>query len=166
MEFDIVYDDDVQRHAVSTFVRHRLVRGFGCLGIMVILLLVGIAGYRLWLGDTTWLTGALVTFLLLLAIFFSTIWLMHRRLMRQKLHAIPSRRGRVRLDDAAITITTESATVSLSWDGFTEWWRLPRCWLLFVAPNNFVTLPLDGVGEEAKAAVAARLQHLKPLDLR
>ena len=47
--------------------------------------------------------------------------------------------------------------MTLPWTTFTELWRLERCWLLFLEPNNFVTLPIDGVPQDALDFIEQRV---------
>lgn len=157
MEFTVHYDDRVIRNAVNTFVKLRLLEGMGQLGLFALVLTAAGLAYLLWQGDRSWLVGVIGTVLAVFVGVFVLLWQWRHAEMRRKLATIPSRQGRVTLNEDGLTVDTEAGGTSLPWTSFTEVWRLERCWLLFLAPNNFITLPTDGVPEEALTVLDAHL---------
>lgn len=77
--------------------------------------------------------------------------------MRNKLAALPSKQAAVTLTGERIEIETEAGATSLPWTTFSELWKLERCWLLFLAHNNFITLPTDDVTSGTLETIEARL---------
>lgn len=149
MQFTINYNERILHGAVNTFFKRRLVQGMGWSGLLAFGLCAGILIYLVLRGDRSWLAGVIGAVLLLFVTGFFALWLVHHHNMRAKLKAIPSRQARVSLDDRIITFSAESGVTTLPWTGFTEVWKLPDCWLLFLAENNFVTVPLKDVPQEA-----------------
>lgn len=157
MQFTVHYDDVVLRNAVNTFVKRRIVEGLGRLGVAAVVMTAMIWVYLLWQGDRSWVVGAIGAVLLLFMLIFGASWRWRHVEMRRKLVAIPSRQAVVTLSDDGITVNSEAGATTLPWTTFNELWRLERCWLLFLEPNNFVTLPTDDVPQEALDTIEARI---------
>ncbi len=149
MQFSIHYDEPVLRKAVGVFFKRRLLHGMGWTGMMAFAVCVIMLTYLLTQGDRSWFVGVIGAVLIIFIAVFFTLWRMHMSQMRAKLSAIPSRRAEVTLAPDAITIDSEAGAATLPWQGFYEVWKLPEFWLLFLAPNNFVTLPTRNVPREA-----------------
>ena len=113
--------------------------------------------YLLWQGDRSWLVGVIGTVLVMILGIFILLWQWRHIEMRRKLAAIPGRQGVITLSDEGLTVETEAGGTTLPWTSFTELWRLESCWLLFLAPNNFITLPTDGVPDEALSQLDSHL---------
>jgi uncharacterized membrane protein YqjE len=157
MQFTIHYDEAVLRRAVDTFFRRRFVQGMGLLGLAAFALCTAVVVTLLVRGDRSWFVGVMGAVLVLFVGGFLALWRMHRAQMSRKLEAIPSRRAEVALDAETITVRAESGSTSLPWSSFSEVWKLPDCWLLFLAPNSHITLPLRGVPQEALDFIDAHL---------
>ena len=157
MEFTVHYDDRVVRDAVNTFVKLRLLEGIGQLGLFALVLTTAGFVYLLWQGDRSWLVGVIGTVLVMILGIFILLWQWRHREMRRKLAAIPGRKGVITIGDEGLSVDTEAGGTTLPWASFTELWRLERCWLLFLAPNNFITVPTDGVPDAALAHLDAHL---------
>lgn len=157
MQFTVRYRDEVARHAVNTFFKRRLLIGFGRLGLIAIAVSVLALGFLLLRGDRSWFVGLLGAVLLFGAALLAAVWRWRHHEMRRKLAAIPSRKGVVTLEDSTISIATEAGTVSLPWDRFTEVWKLKDCWLLFVAPNDFLTLPVENIPADVLSFLVRKL---------
>jgi hypothetical protein len=157
MQFTIHYDEAVLRRAVDTFFRRRFVQGMGFPGLAAFALCCAIVLTLLLRGDRSWLVGVMGAVLVVFVGGFLALWGMHRAQMSRKLAAIHSRQAEVVLDAETITVRAESGSTSLPWNGFTEVWKLPDCWLLFLAPNSHITLPLRGVPQEALDFIDAHL---------
>ncbi len=157
MEFTIRYDEEILRHAVNTFMKRRLGEGLGWLGLVAVAMVCVSMAVLLWLGDRSWAVGAIGITLLVFVIVIVAIWIWRRQEMRAKLAAIPNRSGVVMVNDDTLSIALHSATTTMPWSSITEVWKLKDCWLLFLAPNNFVTLPTAGVPAEALEFMANHL---------
>lgn len=157
LQFTIRYDEAVMRSAVDTFMWRRLKSGIGALGAAAVLVTVAALVLLLLQGDRSWVVGVIGAALALFVSVFAAIWRWRHAEMRAKLDAIPSRQATVTLNDDSLTISSEAGSASLPFVTFTEVWKLERSWLLFLAPNNFVTLPTDGIATEVLQALEARL---------
>lgn len=157
MEFNIRYDEYVLNAAVWTFMKRRGFEAFGWLGLAAILLAIVAFIFLIWQGDHSWITGFIGAALLFIVMIFGVVWQQHRQVLRGKLAAIPSRQATVKLTESDISFISEAGTSTLPWSSFTEVWKLDTFWLLFVATNNYVTIPTDGVPSEALKYISERL---------
>lgn len=69
--------------------------------------------------------------------------------MRAKLNAMSERRATFRLTDIDLLIEADSGSVGIPWAKIVDVWPARGVWLLVLAPNQFVSLPLRGVPVEA-----------------
>lgn len=157
MKFTIHYDEAVLDRAARHFIWKRVIRGFGASGLLALVICLGALGYLLWQGESLWVVGIICAVLAFLGLGIILLWRMRLADMRRKLSAIPSRQAQVELSDDAITIATETSSTSLSWTGFEDLWQLDDFWLLFLAQNNFVTIPTWDVPNEALDFIAAKV---------
>jgi hypothetical protein len=58
-----------------------------------------------------------------------------------------------------MTISSELGSSALPWTRFVDVWKMREFWMLFLAPNQFITLPVANLSEEALAFLRARLPH-------
>jgi len=157
MQFTIQYDDRVVRGAINTFVKRRVVDGMGWPGLLAFVVTTAALAYLLWQGDRTWVVGVIGAVLGFTVLLVVVLWQWRHLEMRRRLAAIPNRQGVVTASEDSITIATDAGAATLPWSSFSEFWKLERCWLLFLAPNNFVTLPTDGVPQDALNYIEERL---------
>ncbi|MGI9479891.1 MAG: YcxB family protein [Hyphomicrobiaceae bacterium] len=157
MQFTVHYDEAVVRSAVNTFVKRRIAEGMGRGGLMAAVVTLAVWVYLLWQGDRSWFVGAIGAILMVFVLIFARLWRWRHVEMRRKLAAIPSRQTVVTLSEDGIAFDSEAGAMTLPWTTFTELWRLERCWLLFLEPNNFVTLPIDGVPQDALDFIEQRV---------
>lgn len=157
MDFTIQYDEQVLRQAVATFVHRRVMRGMGASGLFALVFTFAALVYLNLQGDyswVSWLLGAVLTLFVLVVIM---AWRWRLADVLRKLAAIPSRQAKVLLSAEGIVVSVESGASDLSWSSFTEVWKLPDVWLLFLAPNNFITLPTKDVPPQALDFISAHL---------
>jgi hypothetical protein len=156
--FDIVYDEASLKRAVDTFVIRRLKTGFGWLGMLAVVITVAAVAQLLWQGDRSWLVGAIAAGLLFFALLITLLWQWRLKDVRAKLAAINDGKAHVTLTDKDFMISTVAGGTTLPWAVFTDLWKLESCWLLFLAPNNFVTLPIAGVSPQALEFIDGKIQ--------
>lgn len=157
MDFVIHYDEKVLDRAANIFIWRRLIRGFGASGLLALILCLGAVGYLLWHGSSPWIVGIISGMLVFFALALFSLWWLRRADLRRKLAAIPSRQAQVQLTDETVTIASESGSTTLPWSGFEELWQLDDFWMLFLAQNNFVTIPTCDVPREALEFIAAKI---------
>lgn len=145
------------RKAVNTFFWRRFVSGMGWSGLLAFVITAAVFFWLLARGERSWTVVAIGVVLLVFTVLFPVLWWTQHAAMRKKLEALPSRKAEISLDSESITIASEAGSARLSWQGFEEVWKYQDFWLLFLAPNNFVTLTVDGVPQEALDAIEARL---------
>ena len=60
-------------------------------------------------------------------------------------------------DSEAFSIKSSIGGSTTPWSRFTEVWLLPKCWMLFTAPDQFQILLITDTPPEALAFVKERL---------
>jgi hypothetical protein len=59
--------------------------------------------------------------------------------------------------DQDITMSSELGSTTLPWVRFIDVWETPEFWMMFVAQNQFITLPVANLSEEALSFLRSRL---------
>ena len=98
-----------------------------------------------------WTSGLVLLICSVCSMFFiyALVWWWQLRSMRAKLNAMSERRATFRLTDIDLLIEADSGSVGIPWAKIVDVWPARGVWLLVLAPNQFVSLPLRGVPVEA-----------------
>ena len=147
--FNIAYDEKTLRRAVSGFVTGAIFQENAILtGLPVVLILVA-CGALYFSGDAELGVELLVVSSLLLAIFVFAGWRMHWRQLRARLAGGGGRHPLVRLREDGLVIESGPATPMIEWPRIREIRPLEDVWLLLLATNHFIVLPVRGAPREA-----------------
>ena len=65
--------------------------------------------------------------------------------------------ARFTFDAAAMTVASNLGESTLPWSSFTAVWEIDGAWMLFLAPNHFMTLPTADLCVEAQVFLRTRL---------
>lgn len=76
------------------------------------------------------------------------MWVAHHRNTVGKFRRMPSRRADFTFLDDGLEAASELGSTKLPWSGVTEIWERPAYWMIFAAPNQFITLPLETVSAD------------------
>ncbi len=147
------YDEAMIRGAVRTFVWRRLVLDqkllWATAGIMLL--------FCTWLlarGDRSWLTIVAGGATVLPPLFLLTGWYAHHSSSLGRLRAMPEPEAEFAFDAQGFRVTSSLGEMRLPWTSVAEVWARPAAWMLFTAPNQFATLPIQCVPPET-------LEHLR-----
>ncbi len=99
------------------------------------------------------LTGALA----LLAIFVYGGWRMQQRLMSERVERARGHLSSARLFDEGVVIDAGAAAPLLPWKSIKSIWPGERVWLLIVATNHFIALPIERAPREALDFLCAQV---------
>jgi hypothetical protein len=94
----------------------------------------------------------------LLAIFIASGWRMQQRMMHEKVERARGHLSSVRLYDEGIVVDAGGASPLLPWKSIRAVWPGERVWLLIVATNYFVALPVNRAPKEALDFLSAHVQ--------
>jgi YcxB-like protein len=153
-ETTLIYTEGLIREAVLAFWRRTVGVGFG---VAVVAVAAGL-GFFVWLGESSWLTGALATVLIFALLFAATLYFVHYRAALAKLRAMPSKQARLVVEEAQFSVTSELVSSTLPWSSVRELWRFESCWLLLFSKAQFITLPLACVPLEMQQFIAGRIE--------
>jgi len=154
----VFYTEDLVKSAVRTFVWRRGFASQKGLWAAEAAMLVFL-GWLLWNGERGWLAGVAGVTVLLPPILVAAMWFIHHRNTVGKFRAMPSRSAELVFGDKTLEIRSELGEAKFPWSAITEVWELPGYWVLFTAPAQFMTLPLQTVSPDdlqfAKSRLAA-----------
>ncbi len=95
-----------------------------------------------WLTGSYLLATALGAVLLAAVLVLATLWRAHFANTIGKYRRMRPPEAHFTFRDDGMDITSSLATATVFWPSFLEVWELPDCWMLFAAPNQFITLPI------------------------
>ena len=143
------------RRAVRTYVWRSMGRrgwlwglALGLLGLATVL--------SLWLGQPFGAGFGVAGILMVLA-FVAAVWRAHFVNTVGRFRALDPPEADVTVLPDALAIRSSQGAVTLPWGRFTAVWPLPDCWMLFLAPNQFMTLPTAELPPGMLAALRERL---------
>lgn len=147
--FPLRYDEKLMRSAVTGFVTRALFREAPLKTFLPLAaILVACAGLY-FSGDHELAVELFIAAVAILAIFVFSGWRMHWRMMRGKIEAMRGRWAMARLRDDGVVIDGPGPASLLEWPAIRAIWRFEGVWLLILATNHFVALPLAGAPKEA-----------------
>lgn len=154
--FSVRYTEPIVRDAVRTYIWRRVILGQGWLWSLAALT----ALLLLWLtesGHSTWLNvvAGLVVLLPVLIIVF--VWRAHHANSVGRFRRMRSPHAIITFSGEGFTASSDLGTATVPWALFTELWEQPRYWMLFTAPNAFVTLPTEDIPGDACEWLRAKL---------
>lgn len=137
---DVSYTEDIVRDAVRTFVWQRGVLGNKMLWATeaaLIALFIWLRGS----GENGWLSGVVSVVVLLPPCLVAAMWVAHHRHTVGKFRKMPSRQGEFVFLDDALEVASELGSAKIPWSSITEIWKKADYWMVFMGPNQFMTLP-------------------------
>jgi hypothetical protein len=143
-QLTLTYTPALVRRAAFAFVR----RGMGKLALLGLAILFINAAplsfslrYR-WLGGM-WFGAATVLLILIVLVYF-----MHYRRGMARLRRMKMPHSTILLIAATFMLTADSGSWSVPWRTFTELWQFREFWLLLTSPNQYITLPMEGLSDD------------------
>ncbi|MFV0335613.1 MAG: YcxB family protein [Tropicimonas sp.] len=152
----VTYTKAIVSDAVRTFVWRRAIAGQKWLWAGEAAMIVLFA-WLVWRGERGWPVGVIGIAVLLPPFMVVAIWAAHYSNTVGKFRRMTSNRADFRLGDDGFEVTSELGGASLPWSGITGIWERPGYWMLFTAPNQFLTLPLANVSAADRDFVLSRL---------
>lgn len=147
--FNIAYDEKTLRRAVSGFVSGAIFRDNAMLTYLPLALIVLACGALYASGDRELGVELFVVAFFMLAIFVLSGWRMHMRQLRKRLASGGGRHPLVRLREEGLVIEAGPAAPMIEWPRVREIRALQDVWLLILATNHYIVLPVRGAPQEA-----------------
>jgi uncharacterized protein (DUF58 family) len=155
--YKVVYTELMVRRAVGLFVWRSAMRRRGWLGLTA-LALIGISlALGWWNGAPSWVFGVNIAAIAIVPLLFLVLWRAHFVNTVGRFRSMASPSAEVIFRDQDITISSDLGSATLPWTRFIDVWETPEFWMMFLAPNQFITLPVANLSEEALAFLRARL---------
>ena len=147
--FNIAYDEQTLRRAVWGFVKGAVFRDNAIMTYLPLALIVLACGALYASGDMELGAELFVAAFLMLAIFVFSGWRMHMRQLRKGLASGGGRHPLVRLREEGFVIEAGPAAPMIEWPRVREIRTLQDVWLLILATNHFIVLPVRDAPQEA-----------------
>lgn len=155
--FNVAYDEQILRRAVSGFVTGAVFRENALLTFLPLALILFACGALYYAGDGELGVELLIAVLVMLGIFLFAGWRMHMRRLRAGLTS-GGRHPLVRLREEGLVIEARSAAPLIEWPRIREIRTFEDVWLLILATNHFIVLPVRGAPPEALSFLQQRVQ--------
>jgi hypothetical protein len=155
--YQVAYTEPMLRRAVRLFVWRAAIRRRRWLWLAAIALIGISLAWGWWSGEPSWVFGANLAAIAFVPLFFLLLWRAHFVNTVGRFRSMASPSAEVIFRDQDLTISSELGSSTLPWTPFIDVWETPEFWMLFLAPNQFITLPIANLSEEALAFLRARL---------
>jgi hypothetical protein len=155
--FPVRYDDKIMRSAVNGFVTRALFRENAALTFAPLMLIVFSCIMLFFSGEAELAVELFLALAAILAVFVASGWRMHMRTTREKVAAMKGRWPMVRIRDDGLVIDGPGPASLLEWAQIKAIWPIEGAWLLILATNHFVTLPLASAPLEALDFLRSRI---------
>lgn len=109
-------------------------------------------------GERSWAVGALGVVLAFGLIFISALYVIHVKHAIRKFNAMGTPSAELSFSKESFTLTSGLGTTTLQWSAVSELWQFPDVWLMLFSRAQFITLPLDSISQEAKAAMLKNIE--------
>ncbi|MET0027735.1 MAG: YcxB family protein [Candidatus Thiodiazotropha sp.] len=122
----------------------------------VSLLLTAFVIYRAFDGDRSWFIGVIgaivvITLAVMVASYFINL---SRSLSRLKRMKIPE--ATLELGEERFKVASDVGSSEMQWSLVKQIWCFEHAWLLLFTGSEFMTLPTDGLSDEAKSFITER----------
>ena len=158
------FTEPMIRQVVRTFVRRTFFRGR--LAVLLVLLAVfGLAYFRGEMNNEApsfvmnIFNGVVIACLLLVPLYIVVVWRAHYVTRMGQLRMMDPPEADLTFSDTDMTIVSSLGAITLPWKRFVEVWELPRFWMLFLARNHFITLPVDALSPEVTDFLRSKLSR-------
>lgn len=100
-------------------------------------------------GERSWILGLVGAAAFGPLVFLAAVWRAHFANTVGRFRAMATPEARFTLDDDNLTVAAEGTSSAMPWSAIKEVWERPDAWMVFLAPNQFFLLPLDGAPPDA-----------------
>jgi len=155
--FSVRYDEAVMKAAVWKYVLRAAFLEHTWSSVLAISGVLGCALLLFVLHALTFGAGLFAGLVAAIALLFVYTGWAHWRGMRAKLRRMSEPKATFRLSDEDVSIEADSGSSRLPWTTIKDVWRFDRVWLLMLASNQFITLPLQGAPPDALAFLNSKV---------
>ena len=145
-EVSVRYTPEIIRRAAREYwTRQFKLRDLIVLGSLIV------ASIYLWArGDRSWLLGFLVACAFLFSGVAIASYFIYLRRSMEKFKRMAEPVGKFRFTEERIGIESDIGFTELSWKMIDQLWTSPEVWLILIAKQGYVTLPIEDLDEDLK----------------
>lgn len=140
----VTYTEEIVRDAVRTYVWQRGIVSQKGLWIVEAAMIIFVL-WLLWHGERGWLIGIAGLVVILPPLLIAIMWAAHHHNTIGKFRRMSAPQADFAFLDEGLEITSELGAAKIPWSTVMEIWERPDYWMIFVAPNQFMTMPLRTV---------------------
>jgi hypothetical protein len=118
--------------------------------------------WLLWRGEQGWLIGVISVVVLLPPCLIITVWIAHYRNTVGKFRKMSSHQAEFTFLDEGLEIVSELGSAKIPWSGVTEIWEKPGYWMIFTAPSQFMTLPVQTISLTDREFLRSKVASATP----
>jgi len=155
-QVDVRYSEDLAREAVRAFYWRALRQRFGWSGALAFLVSFGALAFLVLAGDRSWFVGFVGACLLFVALILAWGYMAHYRNTTQRFRRMTNPQARFVFSDNDLSVTSELGSATMLWSSIREVWEFPRFWLILLSRAQFITLPLEDVGEDTRTFIRSK----------
>jgi hypothetical protein len=155
-QIDVRYTEPLVRAAVNAFFWRTLRRRFGLSGVFALVVTLIALGFLVLGGDRSWVVGFAGACVLFVVLVFAAGYIAHYRNTTGRLERMARPEARFVFTDADLSVTSDVGSASLAWSSVREVWAFPKFWLFLLSRSQFLTLPIEGAGEDVLALIRSK----------
>jgi len=160
LHYRAAYTETMLRKAVRLFVWRGVVCRRGWLGLLAMAAL-GVSLAKGWKEDPSWVSAIEIAAISLPPLLYLFVWRAHIVKTVGKFRSMTRPAADFVLRDADVTITSEFGSTTLRWSRFVDMWETPEFFMLFLARDQFLTLPAATMQEDIRTFLRSRLAMIK-----
>ncbi len=122
----------------------------------VSLLLAAFVIYRAFAGDRSWFIGFIGAFVVIAIATMVISYFVHLRRSLSRLRRMKIPEATLELSEESFKVSSDVGASEIQWSLIKQIWRFENAWLLLFTGSEFITLPTDGLSDEAKAFITER----------
>lgn len=149
------YSEKFIREAVRSY----WLRTVGPVFPAVSLLLAAFIIYRAVNGDRSWFIGALGAVVVIGGSVMIASYFVHLSRSLARLRRMKKPEATLELGEERFKVASDVGASEIQWSLIKQLWRFEHAWLLLFSGNEFMTLPTDGLSEESKKFIVARVKE-------
>jgi hypothetical protein len=122
----------------------------------VSLLLAAFVIYRALGGDRSWVIGVIGAIVVIAFLVMAASYFVHLKRSLSRLRRMKIPEATLELGEERFRIASDVGTSEIQWSLIKQIWCFKHAWLLLFTGSEFMTLPTDGLSDEAKSYIAER----------
>ena len=153
----VAYTEEIVRDAVKAFVWRRGIadqKGLWAAEAVSIAFFI----WLLWRGDQGWLVGVVGVVSLLPPWLIIAMWAAHHRNTVGKFRRMLSHCADFTFLDEGFEVASELGSAKIPWSAVTEIWERSCYWMIFTAPSQFMTLPVETMSTTDRDFLRSKMQ--------